>query len=80
MQWHNLLKIQGSLILLSRAKQYITILMRVYSQISQTSISKRAESVEKREEFGHWEMDTVVGKKGTKEVLLVLTERKTDKK
>ena len=42
-----------------------------------TSISKRAESVEKREEFGHWEMDTVVGKKGTKEVLLVLTERKT---
>ena len=42
-----------------------------------TSISKRAESAEKREEFGHWEMDTVVGKKGTKEVLLVLTERKT---
>lgn len=42
-----------------------------------TSISKRAESVENREEFGHWEMDTVVGKKGTKEVLLVLTERKT---
>ena len=64
MQWHNLLKIQGSLILLSRAKQYITILMRVYFQTSQTSISKRAESVEKREEFGHWEMDTVVGKKG----------------
>ena len=42
-----------------------------------TSIRRRAETVEKREEFGHWEMDTVVGKKGTKQVLLVLTERKT---
>lgn len=42
-----------------------------------TSISRRAETVETREEFGHWEMDTVVGKKGTKQVLLVLTERKT---
>ena len=41
------------------------------------SISRRAETVETREEFGHWEMDTVVGKKGTKQVLLVLTERKT---
>lgn len=42
-----------------------------------TSISERPEAVEKREEYGHWEMDTVVGGKGTKEVLLVLTERKT---
>lgn len=42
-----------------------------------TSISERPESVENREEYGHWEMDTVVGKKGSKTVLLVLTERKT---
>ena len=42
-----------------------------------TSITERAESIETREEQGHWEMDTVVGKKGTSEVLLVLTERKT---
>lgn len=42
-----------------------------------TSISERAEEIESREEYGHWEMDTVVGGKGTKEVLLVLTERKT---
>lgn len=42
-----------------------------------TSISEREVTVETREEYGHWEMDTVVGKKGTKEVLLVLTERKT---
>lgn len=41
------------------------------------SINERAESIEKREEYGHWEMDTVVGKKKSKAVLLVLTERKT---
>lgn len=29
-----------------------------------TSISKRDEAIENREEYGHWEMDTVVGKKG----------------
>lgn len=33
-----------------------------------------------REEFGHWEMDTVVGPQGkSKKVMLVLTERKTRK-
>jgi len=42
-----------------------------------TSISQRNEEIECRKEYGHWEMDTVVGKKGTSTVLLVLTERKT---
>lgn len=42
-----------------------------------TSIAERSESVEKREEYGHWEMDTVVGERGRKAVLLVLTERMT---
>ena len=42
-----------------------------------TSISERPEDIDTREEYGHWEMDTVVGKKGTKDVLLVFTERKT---
>lgn len=42
-----------------------------------TGISERAASIEKREEYGHWEMDTVVGRKGTNAVLLVFTERKT---
>lgn len=42
-----------------------------------TSISEREESIERREEYGHWEMDTVVGKSKTKTVLLVLTERMT---
>lgn len=41
-----------------------------------TSISERDKTIDTREEYGHWEMDTVVGKKGTSEVLLVLSERK----
>ena len=42
------------------------------------SIEKRPEEIESREEFGHWEMDSVLGKRGkSKNTLLVLTERKT---
>ena len=41
------------------------------------SIEERPEEINNREEYGHWEMDLVVGKKGTKAVLLTLTERKT---
>lgn len=42
------------------------------------SIEKRPEKIDQREEFGHWEMDSVIGKRGvSKNVLLVLTERKT---
>ena len=40
-----------------------------------TSISDRPEHIEAREEIGHWEMDCVVGKAGTKTALLVLSER-----
>ena len=42
------------------------------------SIEKRPAEVKDREEFGHWEMDTVYsGKKKSTVALLVLTERKT---
>ncbi len=42
------------------------------------SIENRPEEVKDRENFGHWEMDTVKGKRGvTKSCMLVLTERKT---
>lgn len=42
------------------------------------SIEKRPEKILTREEFGHWEMDTVIGKKGESEhSLLAITERKT---
>lgn len=41
------------------------------------SIENRPEDILTREEFGHWEMDCVEGKKRTKKTLLVLSERKT---
>lgn len=42
------------------------------------SIENRPEEICTREEFGHWEMDTVVGAQGkAKKSLLALTERKT---
>lgn len=42
------------------------------------SIEKRPKEVRDREEFGHWEMDTVYsGKKKSTRALLTLTERKT---
>lgn len=43
------------------------------------SISERPESVDNREVVGHWEIDLVVGKQGTKPVILTLVERKTRK-
>ena len=41
------------------------------------SISERKEEIDKREEFGHWELDTVVSGHPGKECLLVFTERQT---
>jgi transposase, IS30 family len=41
------------------------------------SIENRPPEVSERKTFGHWEMDTVVGRRGCKSVLLVLTERLT---
>lgn len=42
------------------------------------SIEERPKHVEERSEFGHWEIDTVLGKrKSVEPVLLTLTERKT---
>ena len=44
------------------------------------SIENRPDEIDTREEFGHWEMDSVVGARGvSKKALLVLTERKTRK-
>ena len=41
------------------------------------SITLRPEEISQRTEYGHWEMDLIVGKAGTRPVLLTLTERKT---
>jgi IS30 family transposase len=39
------------------------------------SIEKRPKEINDRTTFGHWEMDTLKGKKGSQETLLVITER-----
>jgi len=42
-----------------------------------SSIEERPKEVNDRKEYGHWEMDCVVGRKNSAAVLLVLSERKT---
>lgn len=49
---------------------------RIY-QFGKKNIDERDFCVLERSSFGHWEMDSVVGKRGSKNTLLVLTERKT---
>ena len=48
-----------------------------HNNVKGESIEKRPAEVNNRKDVGHWEMDLVVGAKGGKKVLLVLTERKT---
>ena len=43
------------------------------------NIDERATHIDNREEFGHFEIDTVHGRKGESTCLLTLTERKTRK-
>lgn len=41
------------------------------------SIEKHPENINDRSEFGHWEMDLVDGRRGSRSNVLVLTERQT---
>lgn len=43
------------------------------------SITERPQEADERSEQGHWEIDLVVGKQGTKPAILTLVERKTRK-
>ena len=51
--------------------------VRKNRRILGTSIAERPPEIEDREEFGHWEIDTVEGKKSDDNALLTLLERKT---
>jgi IS30 family transposase len=53
--------------------------IRKHKRILGKSIEQRPVEIEQRQEFGHWEIDTVIGKKSNDEALLTLTERKTRK-
>lgn len=50
---------------------------RKHKKVLGMSIEERPESVDTREEFGHWEIDTVLGHKSKDNALLTLVERKT---
>lgn len=60
-----------------RKKKHRKIRKKQSRASSGTSIEQRPEYINERQEPGHWEMDTVVGKKRTKARLLVLSERVT---
>lgn len=52
--------------------------VKIQKRVSRgTSIEKRPEKINNKEEFGHWEMDCVVGKSTNRKTILALTERKT---
>lgn len=57
-----------------RKKKRVTVQKR---PTKGTSIEKRDSVVDERTTFGHWEMDSVIGNRPTKECMLVMTERKT---
>ena len=53
--------------------------VRINKRIYGTSITERPKEISARIEEGHWEIDTVVGKKsGRESVVLTLVEKKTD--
>jgi IS30 family transposase len=52
--------------------------VKKHKRILGKSIEERPDTISKREEFGHWEIDTVIGEKsGNDCVLLTIVERKT---
>lgn len=73
-----LLKVRNiDLLLKPRLKPRDKKKQRKAKRIMGKSIELRPKEIETREEFGHWEIDTVQGKRSKDAVLLTLTERKT---
>lgn len=51
--------------------------LRKHKRLLGQSIEERPEAIVNRQEFGHWEIDTVIGRQSGDSALLTLTERKT---
>lgn len=51
--------------------------LRKHKRLLGQSIEERPEAILDREEFGHWEIDTVIGLQSGDSALLTITERKT---
>jgi transposase, IS30 family len=75
-----LLKVKNIDLPLRVKRQHKSHHCRQNRRILGTSIEERPESINNRSIFGHWEIDTVVGKRNAGEVLLTLDERMTRKR
>ena len=73
-----LLKVRNIDLLLKVKRKQNTHSSRQHKRLCGKSIEERPEAVNNRVEFGHWEIDTVVGKKEAAAVLLTLDERTTN--
>lgn len=49
----------------------------ISEMVAARSIDKRPKRIERRRQFGHWEMDCIDSRKGVRAAVLVLVERKT---
>lgn len=72
-----LLKVRGIDLLLKVKRKQHTKARPANRRLYGMSIEDRPGSVNRREEFGHWEIDTVVGTRESSAVLLTLDERTT---
>lgn len=72
-----LLKIRNLDLLQKVRRKTKTQIIRKNKRILGQSIEQRPAEVETRQEFGHWEIDTVIGKRSNDQALLTITERKT---
>jgi len=62
-----------------RKREYRQIRTVALNNKSGKSISERPQAANERTEQGHWEIDSVIGKQGTKPVIITLVERVTRK-
>jgi IS30 family transposase len=60
-----------------RKRKYKRVRTVALNNTKGKSIDERPQSVDTREEPGHWEVDLVIGRQGTKPVILTLVERKS---
>jgi IS30 family transposase len=72
-----LLKVRNIDLMLKLHRKPKKSVSRVNKRILGENIDSRPKIVEDRKEFGHWEIDTVMGKKTRDKALLTLTERKS---
>jgi len=72
-----LLKTRNLDLLLKVRRKTKRQILRKNKRVLGQSIELRPTDVENRQEFGHWEIDTVIGKRSNDQALLTLTERRT---